>query len=224
MTHSQTIKEILSPQGYQVQYVTRPKYAGSDPTTLCIATKGDVNHYAFKVCDPDHPDHHRRIQRIQDSCARMAKIVVIQDVVLSTEARGQNLWGMEIPPDSKIVEAQLLEFAEWTKKHDLVHGDLRPWNVFYDHHEGVQVIDWRDLSAFVDDLQPRDTSPARRADLLGNGHYGKFHPELVEQGTFTEIDQLDARQIGKLLRAEIKPGEAWPGLYSSLQPPPWCKL
>jgi hypothetical protein len=223
MTHSSTIEDILSPRGYQVQYVTREKYAGSDSTTLCIAIKGGVKYYAFKVCAPDHPDHHRRIQSIQDSCPRMAKIVgPIEDVVLSTEARGQNLWGMEVPPDPGIVEAQLLEFARWTQAHHLVHGDLRPWNVFFDHHYGVQVIDWRDLSAFVDDLLPRDTLPPRRGDLLGDGHYAKFHPKLVAQGNFTEIDRWDARLIGKLLRAEIGLSEAWQGPHPSRYPS-WCK-
>jgi RIO1 family len=217
------IEDILSPQGYQVEYVTREKYPGSESTTICIATKDGVKHYAFKVCPPDHPDHHRRIQTIKDSTPRMAKIVgPIEDVVLSVEARGQNLWGMDICFDPGMVEDQLREFALWTQAHGLIHGDLRPWNVFYDHDFGIQVIDWHLLSAFVDDLLPQDVLPARRSDLLGDGHYAKFHPTLVERGDFTEIDLTDARLIGKLLRAEIGLGEAWPGSQSSRRPS-WCK-
>jgi len=223
MDRGSKIEDILSPQGFQVQCVNREKYAGSDSTTICIAIKGGVKHYAFKVCPPDHPDHHRRIQTIQGSAPRMAKIVgPIEDVVLSVEARGQNLWEMDICPDPEIVEDHLLEFAMWTQTHDLIHGDLRPWNVFYDHTFGVQVIDWRDLSAFVDDLLPQGTRPPRRSDLLGVGHYAKFHPTLVARGHFTEIDRTDARLIGKLLRAEIGLSEAWSGPHQSRRPP-WCK-
>ena len=61
MNGSSKIEEILSPQGYQVEYVTREKYPGSESTTICIAIKDGVKHYVFKVCPPDHPDHHRRI-------------------------------------------------------------------------------------------------------------------------------------------------------------------
>ena len=98
MTHGSTIEDILLREGYQVQYVTREKYPGSGSTTLCIASKAGMNYYAFKVSAPDHPDHHRRIRSISDSTPRMAKIVgPIEDVILSVEAKGQNLWAMETP-------------------------------------------------------------------------------------------------------------------------------
>jgi Phosphotransferase enzyme family len=135
---------------------------------------------------------------------------------------GQNLWAMDTPPDPAVIEEQLLDFAQWAEAHHLIHGDLRPWNVFFDQHYGVQMIDWRDLSAFVDDLLPRDGQPPRRSDLLGEGHYAKFHPDLVTQAKFTEIDRSDARLIGKLLRGEIGISEAWLGPHPHSFPR-WCK-
>lgn len=223
--------DVLSPLGYQVEFCTREKYFGSGQAEICIASKGGVKYYASKISLPDCSDHHRRIQRIQDSNPRMAKIVLpVEDVILSEEARGQNLWGMETPPDPDTVEAQLLEFAEWTRTHDLVHGDLRPWNVFFDDIHGVQVIDWPILSAFVDDLQSHGGLPPRRLDLVtpvstptgSPGHYYAFHRDLVERGAFTEIDRMDALLIGKLLRGEIELREAWPGISLSRYPP-WLK-
>jgi hypothetical protein len=223
MDNAASIESLLSQQGYQVQFVTREKYRGSGPATLCIAVKGAVRHYAAGICAPDCPEHHRRIQTIEDVSRRMARFEVTpQGILLSMEARGQNLWEIEPAPDPGIIEAQLVEFARWTQKHRLIHGDLRPWNVFFDNEVGVQVIDWGNLSAFVDDLEPHGGLPARRSDLLGTGHYATFHPELVAQGKFTEIDLTDARLIGNLLKGEIGLAEAWPGYHASWRPA-WCK-
>jgi len=224
MNNGASIEDMLSPQGYRLQYVTREKYRGSAPTTLCIAVKGGVKHYVFRIGAPDCPEHHRRIQGIEDVSHRMARFEVTdQGVLLSVEASGQNLWEMEPAPDPHIAEAQLIEFALWTQKHQLIHGDLRPWNVFFDSEVGVQVIDWRDLSAFVDDLLPRGELPPRRSDLLGHGHYATAHADLVAQGNFTEIDLRDARSIGKLLNGDIGLAAAWPrGSHPSWRPS-WCK-
>jgi hypothetical protein len=223
MTHGSTFEDILSPLGYQLEYITREKYPGSAVERLCIASRGSVKHYAFRISAPDHPDHHRRIQSIADSTPRVAAIVgPFEDIVLSVEAKGQNLWSMATPPDPATVEGQLLEFAGWTEAHNLIHGDLRPWNVFFDDHFGVQVIDWRNLSAFVDDLLPRDGVPPRRIDLLGEGHYAKFHPDLVALAKFTEIDRRDAMLIAKLLRGEIGIREAWLGPHPTWFPD-WCR-
>jgi hypothetical protein len=224
LTHCCAIEDTLSPQGYRVQYVTREKYRGSDRTKLCIAIKGGVKHYAFRICDPDHPDHHRRIQSIEDLSLRMARFyVTAEGIVLSVEAPGHNLWEIEPAPDPNKVEDQLIEFALWTQRHQLIHGDLRPWNVFFDNDRGVQVIDWPKLSAFVDDLLPRGDLPPRRNDLLGHGHYANSHPALVARCNFTEIDMRDARLIGKLLRGEIGLAGAWPrGSHPSWRPS-WCE-
>jgi hypothetical protein len=214
---------ILLPRGYEVTYRECRKYRGSVATKQCIAMKDGVRYFAFKVCPKvcphDHPDHYHRIQRIQASIPRMARMVgPIEDVVLLEEARGQLLWELETAPDPAVVESQLIEFALGTQNNRLIHGDVRPWNVFFDNNHGIQVIDWWCLSSFVDDLLPRGGLPPRRADLLGQGHYVKFHPDLVAQGKFTEIDLTDAKLIGRLLRGEIElsDSDAWRGDYRSL--------
>jgi hypothetical protein len=224
MSNPSTIEEILAPHGYEIRYDTREKYRGSSPTKLCIAMKGGTNHYAFKISLPDSPDHHQRIQRIQEVCPRVAKMVgPIEDVILSVEAPGHNLWEIGSAPDPDMVEAQLIEFALWGQRHELIHGDLRPWNIFFDQNHGVQVIDWREVSAFVDDLLPRDGQSPRRYDLLdGQGHYTRFHRDLVAQGNFTQIDLRDAQSIGKLLRGEVGLTGAWPDGSIPSWRPPWC--
>jgi hypothetical protein len=133
--------------------------------------------------------------------------------VLLEEAHGHLLWDLDKAPEPAVVEAQLMEFARGTEKNLLIHGDLRPWNVFFDSERGVQVIDWWFLSSFIDDLLPRGPLPPLRADLLGEGHYVKFHASLVAQGRLTEIDQEDARRIGRLLRGEFGLSEAWQPIY-----------
>jgi hypothetical protein len=175
---------ILSPLGYEVTYKQCRRYRGSEPMKLCIAIKDGMKYFAFKICRPAYPNHFCRIRSIQDSIPHMARMVgPIEDVVLLQEAEGELLWEMEAASDPVAVEDQLIEFAHGTQNNQLVHGDLRPWNVFFDNDRGVQVIDWWSLSSFVDDLLPRGDLPPRRADLLGQGHYGKFHSDLVKKAS-----------------------------------------
>jgi len=153
----------------------------------------------------------------------MARMVVIDDIVLLEKARGQKLWEMETAPQyADTVEYQLIEFARSTQDNQLIHGDLRPWNIFFDAEQGVQVIDWICLSSFVDDLvgdQPR------RRDLVEgeDAHYVKFHSGLVARRNFAEIDLADARLIGQLLKGDIRRlGAAWPRADPRPWYPHWC--
>jgi hypothetical protein len=211
---------VLRPEGYEVAYVEAEKYRGSGATQHrnCVATKGGARYFAFRICPPDRPEHHDHICSIQDAIPHMARMLApIKDIVLLEEAGGHNLWHMTTRPDAAAVERQLIEFALATKRNHLIHGDLRPWNVYCDNEQRVHIIDWWFLSSFVSDLvgeQPR------RLDLVEgpDAHYVKFHPGLVTQKAFTDIDLADARTIGKLLRGEIElaDSEAWQGYYGSL--------
>jgi hypothetical protein len=213
---------ILSPLGYEITYQERRKYRGSSVKRLCIAVRNGVTYFAFRVCPPDTPEHYRRIERIQGSIPHMARIAgTIKDVVWLEKAHGELLWELASPPSPAVVESQLIEFALATKENQLIHGDLRPWNCFFDDKHGVQVIDWWVLSSFVDDLIG-DTP--RRRDLIEAGkHYARFHPKLVQRGEFTEIDLADARLMGRLLRGEIELSDclAWRGEYGPLGRFPW---
>jgi hypothetical protein len=216
---------ILSPLGYEIRCDELPKERGCVvAANQCIAIKGGVKHFAFNICPPDHPDHYERIQSVQASIPYMARMVgPFEDVVLLEEAQGQKLWEIDAAPDyAGVVERQLIEFARGTKKNHLIHGDLRPWNVFFDVHKGVQVIDWWNLSSFVDDLV--GDLPLRRDLIEEGGHYAKFHPRLVAERNFTEIDLTDAHLIGKLLKNEIgRLSEAWPQADRRPWYPAWCK-
>ena len=203
--------------GNIVAYETR-QTRGAGVKRVCIAVKDGVRHFAFKICDKcpdDNPDHYQRIESIQTTIPHMARMVgPIEDIVLLEEARGILLWHLENRPDISLVESQLTEFALATKRNDLINGDIRPWNVFFDDRDGVQVIDWWCLSSFVSDLVGE--RPRRRDLIDGQGHYSKFHPDLVSQNRFTDIDLFDARLIGRLLRGEIDLSEAWHGHYHAL--------
>jgi len=218
--------KVLTAHGYQVAYRTCRKYRGSDEiATQCVAIKGGARFFAFKICHPVCEDHFRRIHSAQASIPNMAPILMpIEDVVLIGEAHGHMLWDLEAAPDPDAVENGLDEFVRGAQAHGLIHGDLRPWNIFFDGERGVQVIDWWSLSSFVDDLVRLGDQAPRRADLLEReGHYVKFHPDLVAQGKFTEIDQADAMLIGKLVRGHVKLSDqqVWLGYYDSLGRFPW---
>jgi len=88
--------------------------------------------------------------------------------------------------------------------------------VFFDGEHGVQVIDWTCLSSFVSDLT--GDRPRRRDLVEGQGHYARFHPDLVSQRKFTDIDLSDAKLIVRLLRGEIElsDSEAWLGEYAQM--------
>jgi hypothetical protein len=212
-------ESILSPRGYDVTYETRLT-RGTGAKRVCVAIKDGVMHFAFKIrheCPDDHPDHYQHIQSIQTSIPHMARMVgPIGDVVLLEAARGEMLWHMAYRPDPSLVEDQLTEFALATKDNDLINGDIRPWNVFFDNDHGVQVIDWWCLSSFVSDLIGE--RPRRRDLVEGTGHYARLHPDLVSQRKFTDIDLSDVKLIGRLLRGEIElsDSEAWLGEYRSM--------
>jgi hypothetical protein len=224
------LESILSSKGYEVRCEELRKERGSDASKHWIATKGGVEHFAFKIggpdCAHDRPDHYRRIRSIQDSIPRMARMIgPFEDIVLLERCHphARKLWEMDDAPDyAGVVECQLIEFALGTRSNQLVHGDLRPWNVFFDINHGVQVIDWWCLSSFVDDLVG---DLPRRRDLIEEGkHYVKFHPDLVAQRNFTEIDLTDARLVGRLLRGEIgRLSQAWPQTDPRPWYPLWCK-
>ena len=209
-------------------YQCRPKYRGAGSVKVCIATKNTVNYYATRIPPPDTPGHHCRIVNIQNSIPRMARLVgPFDDVILAEEATGTSLWDLDSVPDCGRVERELVEFAHATQEHNLIHGDLRPWNVYYDDRYGVQVIDWVSLSSFVDDLIGQDP---RRHDLTQDqngvkGHYWRFHPALIAQQAFTEIDVTDARLIGKLLKGEMRRlRDAWPDAHRLEAYPKWCPV
>ncbi len=152
-----TIDELLLPRNYAVRYETIPKERDGSAAKHCLVSKDGVEYFGFrlcpKACPQDRPEHYQRIEGIQASISRMARMVVVEDVVLLEKAPGQKLWEMDTAPNyAEMVECQLIEFARSTQANQLIHGDLRPWNVFFDADHGVQVIDWLCLSSFVDDL------------------------------------------------------------------------
>lgn len=200
-------EDVLRPHGYHVTYTKRPAYRGSDPKVICTATKGGTEYFAFK-----DPGHYHRIRLVQDSIPHMARMVEeIGDVILLETASGRLLWEIDAAPDPIAIERQLNEFAAGTEKNGLIHGDIRPWNIFVDDHCGISVIDWN-LSRFVDDLRLGD-------DLLV-GHFTNFHKGL-KISELARMDLVDAHRIMQLLKGEIRFAQAWP--QNPLWYPAWCK-
>jgi hypothetical protein len=207
--------DVLRAHGFDAQYLQRLKYRGSGLITLCIAEKQGKEFYAFRP-EPAHfaEGHFRRLMDVQEAIPHMVRISeIIADVVLFEKAPGKLLWETEsLPEDVTSIISQLEEFADATKAHGLINGDLRPWNVFLDEHMRVHVIDW-DLSSFVDDLHPDQH--------LVKGHYRRFHGD-VSLPALAEIDPRDAERTGQLLTGKIGYAEAWGSSHPSWLPP-WCR-
>ena len=198
-------KSKVEPHGYTVNYITRLKYKGSFPSEVCIATKGDRRYFAFHATS-----QLRRIRDIQDSIPHTSPIAdIIDDIVLFDEAKGELLWEIEDLPQKSLIESQLHEFALGTKKNGLIHGDLRPWNIFFHADHGVSVIDWGD-SEFVDELRIGHGLMAGRLNKHHNGQ------------KIVDVDLIDAERIAQMMRGEIEVEEVWPGTGVTWCPR-WCK-
>jgi hypothetical protein len=157
-----------------------------------------------------------RIKQIQERIPMAAKIVeVIEDRIFVIEkARGVLLWEIEDAtrlPEFLEIQNALDSFVASLKSVGLVHGDIRPWNIFYD--SGIRtfkIIDWG-FSFFSNDGVPGRT----RNHLRLRGH-DSLPPETV--------DAADAWKTISVLKGEETFEAAW-GHDSSemLWRPSWAK-
>ncbi|HSZ59672.1 MAG TPA: phosphotransferase [Tepidisphaeraceae bacterium] len=199
-------KSILESHGYTAVYEEREKYRGGPKGLLCLARRGNSEYFAFK-----HKGRYRRLYEVQDSIPHMARIVdLVEDVAVFEKAIGKLLWDFEIVPDLDSVERQLSEFVSACQRNALVHGDLRPWNVFFDG-KNITVIDW-DSSRFTDELVEGDELLIQ---LRAHGHKG------ISGSDAASVDSQELALLMRVLRSEIGLNAAW--CYTRFAGrPKWC--
>jgi hypothetical protein len=137
-----------------------------------------------------------KIKEIQQQLPLAAQITDVVDKVFIVErAPGVLLWEMddEKAPD---VSGQLYSFVSSLELVGLVHGDIRPWNIFYDAAtKSIKVIDWG-FSFFISDGIPQGA--------LGHIRYRGHNPSQP-----STIDLNDADKTLKVLKGEISFESAW---------------
>jgi hypothetical protein len=130
-------ESIYAPLGYKTTYSRQPRFRGSGTIDLCHAEKDGKRFVAVPA-----KEHFSRIINIQDSIPHMARMSEMRDGhVLMEVAPGELVWHLERIDNPQIIEAQLTDFVAATSALDLVHQDIRPWNVFWDG-TNITVIDW----------------------------------------------------------------------------------
>ncbi len=201
----------LAFHGYKCEAEIRASYRGSTHLAKVLTAKkyGQVGF----VCLPSHEDaqHFLRIQRIQDRLRGVAKIVdIIEERVFIVErAPGTLLWHIDDGlPDPEAIRSALDSFVGSLEQVGLVHGDLRPWNVFYDARKGFTVIDWG-FSFFTRDSR----SKKMLGHLEASGH----------KQPFLHVDRLDADRIIQLVEGKLGWEDAWGHPNEITWGPPWAK-
>ena len=125
--------------GFDVKRVKFRKFRGyAGDKEMSRATKDGKDYFIRK-----DPGSYTKIMHLQDSVPHMAKFALPQRGYILTEiAPGTLLSDLDVIPDAASIERQLIEFANATKKHRLVHGDIRQWNVLLNTDGSIKVIDW----------------------------------------------------------------------------------
>jgi hypothetical protein len=210
-------KRLLEKSGYTLRVERQEKYPGQPKINVVWAQRGASEFIALPALPCQ--SRYERIRRVQDSIPHIARIVEIlsgadlqSGVVVFEKAAGKMLWKCDSVPDIDRIEAQIVEFAAATEANKMIHGDIRPWNIFYDAEKGIKVIDW-DSCRFIDELCLGDEL---LRNLANHGHDG--HP----LSDLARIDADDAARLVKLLRGQTGLDATWRcGKKDGC--PPWCK-
>jgi len=141
----------------------------------------------------------------------MAKILDrVESFLLWEEAPGKLLWELEDGrPSLGSIEDALREFVSAIGTVKLVHGDLRPWNVFFESKtKQFTVIDWG-YSCFIGEQKSEDA----RLHISGR------NPGVAD----AEVDGVDLGKTIASLRVPNRTEEIWklpPNIFS-WRPYPW---
>jgi RIO-like serine/threonine protein kinase len=128
------IENILRENNYSCTTETRPAYRGaSAQVTVRRVAKNGFTGYAREVSGPEL-SHLQRIKNVQTSIPHVAPIhEITAGVIISKEAVGELVWEMETAPDHlDKIKAALAETRNELERQNLVHADIRPWNIMFD--------------------------------------------------------------------------------------------
>jgi hypothetical protein len=190
---------VLAQRGYNCGVTFRRSYRGSHFLSQ-IVTADLGNKLGYVSMPPDHRIAHQlKIRSIQHELPIAAQIldVIENKVFVIEQAAGVLLWEIEDGlPSLAFVEEKLNSFVSSMQRVGLVHGDIRPWNIFYDKaNDSVKVIDWG-FSFFIgDQLEPKTLG-----HLQARGH---------DVSNLARVDRVDVERTLRVLDGKLSYEAAW---------------
>ena len=124
-------ESIYRPLGYDVHYKDVEKCRGFGTIKICLAKKDGKTFFGLS-----DPAWYTKIMEAQDSIPHMAKFAEPADRHILLESAGTLIWNLDEVAFHTEIENQLTEFANAANTQRLIHGDIRPWNVFLTNGEG----------------------------------------------------------------------------------------
>lgn len=195
---------VLISNGWNCEVIFRRAYRGTGEPVLAIitGTKESPNQEGIisAIKDRDQVERFKAIKGIQDQLPHAAKILeIIDNIVITEKVHGKLLWEIEDKvdlPSEESLESELLSIVGELKNSNLVHGDIRPWNLFYNSEtKDLKLIDWG-FSFFIGKRLFGNT----QNHLNERGHSGRPH---------ADIDSIDAQRTLRVFKREISPEKAW---------------
>ena len=104
-------------------------------------------------------------------------------------------------PSVKSLDDALQGIVRELRNSNLVHSDIRPWNLFYSETKEFKLIDWG-FSFFIGNQPFGNTTN----HLRDRGHSERPHKD---------IDSVDAQRTLQVFKSEISPEDAWNHKYPS---------
>jgi hypothetical protein len=193
---------ILKDQGYSCEVEVRPTYKGSRCYSTIIRASKDGNHYLVCKVPFWRVGHYRRIMQNQAQLRMVPKLVhVAESIFLIEQCRGSILWEAdENAQFSDQLPSALAQFVSSLGQVGLVHGDIRPWNIFYDrNNKEFKIVDWG-FSFFLEEDLSKEPLWHLRDHLRARGHnLAKPH----------QVDHTDALKTEQIVKGTLRYEDAW---------------
>jgi len=145
---NQELEEVLKNKGYKLENQNKPNCIGSTrKVNIMIATK-DAKKYIVSVYENKHINEIKDALGNCDSCLSPNEIISTdtsnKSLVLFDLLIGGNLWELEVNerPNIHSIEKFLCNAIKELNNNQLVHADIRPWNIIWDEHN-FNLIDFR---------------------------------------------------------------------------------
>jgi hypothetical protein len=188
----------LASHGYKCEVRVMATYRGSIYLNKIVTAEKNGQLGFVLLPAKEDVQHLLRIKGLEDRLPMAAKIVdVIEDKIFVIErVSGILLWENEdnLPAIDEIKRALGLLVAS-LQQVGLVHGDIRPWNIFYDaNRKQFKVIDWG-FSFFLEN-GPSDKT---KGHLDARGH----------KPPYQDVDQIDASKTIQVIEGSLSYEDAW---------------